>query len=114
MSYFLWSELDQDWDKTEEYWIIDRIIGPAGDGGDAGDWFRNYQKLSKKEKRKVIRLIMYRNGIKFEQTKEIKIDEYKVTVQDIKELVEDFLEQKKRIQIKISDVTMNDDNSMWG
>jgi len=114
MSYFLWNELADEWQLTEEYWIIDRIIGAGGAGGDAGDWYKNYQKLDKKDKRKVIRLIMYRNGIKFEQSREIKIDEYKVTVQDIKELVEDFLEQKRKIQIKVSDVTMDNDNSTWG
>jgi hypothetical protein len=113
MSYFLWNELDQDWDTTEEYWIIEKIIG-GGHVGDAAQWFGNYQKLNKEEKRKVIRLIMTRNGIKFQQSKEIREDDYTVTVNDIKELVEDYLEEKKKIQIKVTDVTLDTDDSEWG
>jgi hypothetical protein len=113
MSFFLWNELDQNWDTTEEYWIIEKIIGGGG-GGDAAQWFGNYQKLDKEEKRKVIRLVMIRNGIKFEQSKEIREDDYTVTAKDIKELVEEYLEEKKKLKMHVTEVTMDIDDSEWG
>jgi len=114
MSYYKWSELTDSWSETSEYWIIDKIIGPIGAGGGPDEWFGNFQKLTKDEKKKVIRIIIYRNKIKFQQSKEIKEDEYTVTIDDVKNLVEDFLEQKKQVKIKITDVSMNDDESTWG
>lgn len=111
MSHYLWGVLDELWDQTSEYWIIEQIIGPSGAGGGPDEWFGNYKKLSKDEKRKVIKLILYRNGVKFEQQKEVMVDKYKVTVNDIKGLVEEHLESKKKIQIKIDDISL--DNEEW-
>lgn len=112
MSHFLWSALDENWEKTEEYWyIIDKIIGPSGGGGGPDEWFGNYKKLTKDEKKKVIRLILHRNGVKFEQQKEVMVDKYKVTINDIKGLVEEHLQSKKKIQIKIEDISL--DNEEW-
>ena len=114
MSHYLWSALNEDWNLTEEYWwIIEEIIAGGGAGGGPDEWFGAYQKLDKKKKRKIIHLIMTRNGIKFEQTKEVKVDEYNVTAEDIAALVEEHLEYKK-MKVKISDVKMDTDESTWG
>lgn len=112
MSYFLWSELDQDWNLTDEFWIISQIIGSAHHRGGPQEWYSNYQHLEKDEKRKVIRLIMNRNNIKFEQSRPIN-ENYKVTVEDIKSLVEDFLEQKKKMIVEIRDITIDTDDTEW-
>ena len=110
MSHFKWNELSEDWDKTEQYWwILEELIAAVPAGGRAEDYYSAYQKLDKEKKRKIVTVIVLRNKLKFQQSKEINLDEIEVTAEDIKTLVDEYLLEKDKIKIIIENININND-----
>lgn len=104
MSYINWNDLDELWNSTEEYWWIEAapVVEVIRHAGIAEQQLAQYEKLKKEDKRKVLRLIMYYNKLKFQESKEVKEDEYKVTVEDIQMIVEEFEKRKELIESKVN------------
>lgn len=105
MSYINWSDLNEDWSATSEYWwseaapvieVIRRV------GGDTRAQLAAYEKLKKEDKKKIFRLVMYYNKLKFQESREVKEDSYVVTASDIQMIVEEFEKRKELIESKVN------------
>jgi len=78
------------------------IIGGAGQPPEVA--FATYKKLDKKQKKRIIKVIVWLKGERFEDSKEIK--DYEVTVDDIKMLLEKYQHKEKINKIQVSNITM--------
>jgi len=99
----------------EEYWkeaapVIEEIIGSGGIEGVAPEW----EKLDKKKKKKIIKLIIWYKTKKYEERKEVKnninviannidlmAENYKVTIDEVKSIVKEYQRKKEAGEIKI-------------
>ena len=86
-----WSEADFYWDSNPNYWneVIEVILHGGGN--------KKWKKLDKdkKKRREVIRLLMWRKGIKvYDEEKEI--DNIEIHIEEIKLIAEEL---KKNVQI---------------
>jgi len=100
---FLWAEIDYLWNSIIP--CIGRII-TAG-GGHPEEVYNIYQnkKINKKTKKKIIKLIMILKDNRFVEEHEINVNEYDVTVDDIKLLINEYKEyQKRQIAITVESV----------
>lgn len=87
-----WNNADFKWDDNPHLWnLVEEIIEEVESGG------RNWKKRDKdkKKRKKVIRLLMWRKGIKvYDEDKEV--ENIKIYIDDIKLMAEEL---KKNVQI---------------
>jgi hypothetical protein len=80
------------WDNNSAIWnlnpyIWSDILIELTDGGTAGPTIGKYQKLSKKKRRKVIKLICDINGVEYKEEK-FQVLDSNITIHDIEMIVE--------------------------
>tara|TARA_B110000858_G_scaffold155449_1_gene177545 strand:+ start:235 stop:522 length:288 start_codon:yes stop_codon:yes gene_type:complete len=91
-SIIAWDEEFHTWDDNDHKWdfVIHEILGNTGKVEQS-----KVKKLDKKKKKKLVRLIMHRNGIKvYDEKKEVKTLHHKI--KDIELIVEEI---KRNVQI---------------
>jgi len=108
----LWGNIDEDWNLTDRLWNdVCPIIAVISGGGKATpeEALKEYEKLDKKRKRKVIRLLLRYQGVDFSQQRTIR-DDIKVTAKDMEFLIEKYNSWKstKDAKVTVSDVTIED------
>ena len=101
MSEYKYNELDENWDSTEEYWIVAIPVLEEIEGTGL-DYYAAYKKLDEKKKQKIIKLILYINDVKIIETKQI--NDYKVSADDINLVMNMFKEYKQTSKVTITDV----------
>ena len=106
MSFYLWDDTCENWDTHCVIWdqcerIVDDITkGATRTPEEAWD---AYKQLNKKKKKRIIRLVLYLKGEKIIQEKEI--ENYEVTVSDIKMITEEYKKRKEeKIKINVSNI----------
>ena len=90
MAIIEWNNADFNWDFSDHYWNLVEVIDEIVSGG------KNWKKRDKdkKKRRKVIRLLMWRKGVKvYDEEKEIEnielhIDDIKIMAEEIKKNVQ--------------------------
>lgn len=100
-----WNDVPDIWNTTDRLWnsvcpFIEDIIGKGGKGSPE-DAVREYEKLDKKRKRRLLRLILHYKGEEFSQQREVR-DDLKVTVDDMKLLQEKYGEWKRQRELKVT------------
>jgi len=86
-----WNEANFYWDSNIHYWST--VINVIEHGGGRSKWKRHDK--DKKKRREVIRLLMWRKGIKvYDEEKEI--ENIELHIEDIKLIAEEL---KKNVQI---------------
>tara|TARA_R100000322_G_scaffold156229_1_gene115678 strand:- start:2391 stop:2675 length:285 start_codon:yes stop_codon:yes gene_type:complete len=91
MATLNWDIADFRWDSNDHYWNLVEVIDEIVSGG------KNWRKRDKdkKKRRQVVRLLMWRKGIKvYDEKKEI--ENIKLHIEDIKLIAEEL---KKNVQI---------------
>ena len=102
----LWDLTCDEWNKFCYLWndcvlIIEEISG--GGRKPPEEIYETYQKLDIKKKKKLIKVIIWLKGERYEEEK--TVEDYKVTVDDIKLLMEEYNKQKTEIKIEVSNIT---------
>lgn len=89
---FQWESATGDGYTWDDVVLIEEII--EGNVGDSGNWDTGVSRLSKEKKKKLIRLIMRRKGIKiYDESKEVtnitaRVDDIKLIIKEVKSRVE--------------------------
>jgi hypothetical protein len=91
------------WDGFCHLWD-DCILIIGGAGAAPEEAWDAYRKLSRKKKKKVIRVIVTLKGEEFEESKEV--EDYNITVDDIKLLLEEYKKYQEEIKITVSNIKM--------
>jgi SpoVK/Ycf46/Vps4 family AAA+-type ATPase len=105
MSFQLWNVLADTWGGTTEFWwseyapIIDEIT--KGGKSSPEEAIAEYEKLNRRKKRKLFRLIVHLNNAEFSQQREVR-DDLIVTVDDMKTLIREYTEYKQRNAISVT------------
>lgn len=119
MEYYNWDEVENYWNLEESLWneavpIIETslVVRHAGIAEQqVPDWqLKEFEKLKKPDQRKIIRLILYYNKIKYSQEIEVKEDDYNVTAKDIEMITEEYEKRKslaENTKIKIDDIRLD-------
>lgn len=108
MSYYLWDDTCETWDKHCIVWeqcerIVEEITGGAARTPE--EVWNAYKHLDKKKKKRIIRLVLYLKGEKIVEEKEI--EDYEVTISDIKMITEEYKKRKEeKIKINISNIEL--------
>lgn len=87
--------------------ILEEVVEIIGGGGRAPEeaWDA-YKHLKEKKKKKVIKVIMWLKGEKFEE--EHAIEDYEVTVDDINLILEEHKKRvKQKIEIQVSNISVD-------
>ena len=100
-----WNDVPDIWNTTDRLWnsvcpFIEEVIGEGGKGSPE-DALREYEKLDKKRKRRLLRLILHYRGEEFSQQREVR-DDLKVTVDDMRLLQEKYGEWKRQRELKVT------------
>ncbi len=101
-----WNDVPDVWNTTDRLWnsvcpfIEEVLAGGRGGKGTPEDALAEFNKLDKKRKRRVIRLIMYYKNQQFSQQREIR-DDLDVTVEDMRLLQEKYGEWKRQREIRV-------------
>ena len=82
----------------------DCILLIGGAGIDPQEALKIYQKLDDKKKKKIIKVIVWLKGERFEESK--AIEDYKVTVEDIKLVLERNQKINEKLKLKVSNISM--------
>jgi hypothetical protein len=106
MEYYNWNEVENYWNLEESLWneavpiLKSLAIRHAGIAEpQIPDWQKKeFEKLQKAEQRKIIRLILYYNKIKYSQEIEIDEKDYNVTAKDIQMIIEEYEKRKSLIE----------------
>lgn len=107
----VWVEVDLTWTGTDEVWnetgalwtddiiqILKRITVGGSRGGlrKKQDTWNAWDKIGEKNKKKIVRVIMTLKGVR--HIAEQDINEYKVTIEDIKLVLEEYEKFKVTIE----------------
>ena len=96
MGLITWNDADFFWDSNPHLWnlvveAVEEIATPSG-----GVDFSALDKLEKEKKKKLVRLIMYRNGVKeYDEEKEVK--NIKAKAKDIELIIKEVKSSVKVI-----------------
>ena len=94
---------DGSWDGFCHLWD-DCILIIGGAGKPPEEAWNAYKGLSKKKKKKVIKLIVWLKDEIFEEEK--PIEDYDITIEDIKMILNEYNRMKKVKNINVSNITM--------
>ena len=101
----IWDKNQEIWDLTEGIWSEEIIkLWQGGSRGGVRKQWDTWKKFDKEKQQRVIKVILQLKGIKFTQTKTIK--EYKVTIEDIKLLMEAFEESLKEMNVTVEEIQL--------
>ena len=100
-----WDKVPDFWDTTDRLWdsvcgFIEEIVGRGGKGSPE-DGLKAYEKLDKKKKRRLLRVILHYKGMDFSQQREVR-DDLEVTVNDIRLLQEKYGEWLRQRNLKVT------------
>jgi len=103
-----WGIIDEDWDLTSRRWDdICPLVEVITRHGKASpeEIAREFEKLDKRKKRKLIRMILHLRGATLEQQREVR-DDLHVSVEDATILLEGYEKYRKLkdISIKVENV----------
>jgi len=102
-----WNDVPDIWNETDRLWnsvcpYIEEVLeGGRGGKGTPEDALAEFQKLDKRKKRRVIRLIMHYRGNEYSQQREVR-DDLDVTVDDMRLLQEKYGEWKRQKEIRVT------------
>ena len=100
-----WDTTFEDWNNFCFLWdeCVRLVGGAARIPEEAWDAYKN---IKEKNKKKVIKVIVWLRGEKFEEEK--PIEDYKITVEDIQMLLEEYKKQNidKKINITVSNINV--------
>jgi len=100
-----WNDVPDVWNTTERLWnsvcpFITEIVGEGGKGSPE-EGLRAYEKLDKRRKRRILRVILHYKGDEFSQQREVR-DDLDVTVDDIRLLQEKYGEWLRQRELKVT------------
>lgn len=102
-STLIWDQGDEIWDQTNFLWTDEIIrLKIGGSSGGLKKQWDTWKSFNDQEKKRVIKVILQLKGVDFKQTKAIK--NYKVTIEDIKMLMEAFEKSLKERNITIDEI----------
>lgn len=102
-----WNDVPDIWNTTDRLWnsvcpfIEEVLAGGRGGKGLPEEAHREYEKLDKKKKRRILRLIMHFRGEEYSQQREVR-DDLDVTVDDMRLLQEKYGEWKRQREMKVT------------
>lgn len=100
----VWSTTRCIWDRDKNLWnevypVCEEIV--KHHGGNPEEGVKVFDKLDKKLKRKVLRVIMHYRNQEFSQQREVR-DDLTVTTEDMRMLIDKYNEWKKLTEVKVS------------
>jgi len=101
-----WNDVPDIWNTTDRLWnsvcpFIEEVLeGGAGGKGTPEAARSEFEKLDKRKKRQIIRLIMHYRGQEYSQQRELR-DDLSVTVEDMKLLQEKYGEWKRQRELNV-------------
>jgi hypothetical protein len=101
-----WNDVPELWNEAERLWnnvcpIIEEITGGRGGKASPEDTLAEFNKLDKKKKRRILRVILYYKGERFSQQREVR-DDLGVTVEDMRLLIEKYGEWKRQRELRVT------------
>ena len=108
----VWGNIDELWNVTGRLWndVCPIIVVITGGGKSSPEEaLKEFEKLDKKRKRKVIRVLLRYKGQDFSQQRTVR-DDIKVTAKDMEFLIERYNSWKstKDAKVTVSDITIGD------
>lgn len=100
----VWSNIDELWNVTDRLWNdVCPIIAVITDHGrmPPEEALKEFEKLDKKRKRKVIRVLLRYRGQDFSQQRTVR-DDIKVTAKDMEFLIEKYNSWKRVQDLKVT------------
>jgi hypothetical protein len=106
-----WENVDTEWETFDRLWndtlpCIREIAGSIILGAPPEDAYAKAVKKDKKLHCKIVKIIMTLKGEKFEQEKEICLDDYKVTASDVDLLMEYYYEGQYGPSVTVDEITI--------
>jgi len=100
-----WNDVPELWNDADRLWnavcpFIEEVLGGRAGKGTPEDALAEFEKLDKRKKRRILRLIMHYRGDEFSQQREVR-DDLKVTADDMRLLQEKYGEWKRQREITV-------------
>jgi len=105
MASIIWDTTCDNWNSFCYKWDDCTLIEEIGGAGKPPEEVWNaYKHLDKKKKKKLIKIIVWLKDEIFEEEK--PVEDYNITVDDIKLLLEDYKKHKDEIKITVSNINV--------
>ena len=106
----VWNDVDLFWSEYDYLWsecgyLVEQISKNYALGQELEEAYGlAVKKADRETKRKLIKLILWVNGTPYTQEKNIDLDSYKVTANDVSMLMTEYKKMKSNINIVVEDV----------